>query len=102
MPLDQSQAPDQPFMRPNSLSPQQQQQSQQQQNPLGGLVQPGPQQAPQNISRQQVQAGLHHFAAFKREFVPLLKLEWCSDQNGNAWLDRSLFGARLQILSHRS
>lgn len=64
--MDESNAPSQPFLQQGAQAPQQPQQ-----NSLGGIMQgPSPQQ--QNITKQQVIAGLHHLNAFQKEFAPLL------------------------------
>ena len=66
--MDESQAPSQPFLQQGAQQPQQPPSNQ-----LGGIMQGGrasPQQ--QNITKQQVIAGLHHLQSFQKEFAPLL------------------------------
>jgi len=68
--IDQSQTPLSPVMQNQQADGAPQQQS----NQLGGLIgnpaQASPQQ--QNITKQQVIAGLHHLNAFTKQFAPLL------------------------------
>ena len=65
--MDESQAPNQPFLQ------QQPQPQQQQPNQLGGIMQGQQPQQKSNITKQQLIAGLHHLNAFQKQFSPLLK-----------------------------
>jgi hypothetical protein len=69
--LDESQAPDQPFL--NSSHPAPQTVSKSPPNPLGGLVNVGQSTSKLAINKQQLIAGLHHLHAFQKQFSPLLK-----------------------------
>jgi hypothetical protein len=66
--MDESQSPVQPFLQSATPQPQQQQPNQ-----LGGLMQGAPApQRPMQMSKAQLQAGLHHLEAFQKVLSPLM------------------------------
>jgi hypothetical protein len=66
--MDESQSQVQPFLQSATPQPQQQQSNQ-----LGGLMQGAPApQRPMQMSKAQLQAGLHHLEAFQKVLSPLM------------------------------
>jgi hypothetical protein len=90
MTLDESGAPDRPFMQNGGIQP-----PIPQQNNLGRLMQgAGPPTRTTFITKHQLIAGLHHLSSFQKEFAPLLK----SDEIGKTSIRPKIFDASAALI----